>query len=894
MSSNYPRGSEWRKWDLHVHTPLTRLANRYDGHLKAFARKVGEEQLAVVGCTNYYCLVDNEVEQIRDALTAEALVATVFPNVEFRIAHPNDAGVYINIHVIFSDQLSTAEINTSLSRLQLINTTNEDRSIYCSEQSIQENGVGFDNILVHLPALIEQLQNDFQPGRDFVVGALPRGHGDFRPAHGDGRGSALAVEIDKKCHFMFGTIGDVEFYLNDPRRADLGPKPVFAHSDAHDLASVGQRFTWIKADPTFAGLIQTVYEPEERVRIQDDSPFDDYLKPFFSHIRANGPVMVDGVPSYDATDMPLNPNLVTIIGGRGTGKSLLLDTLFLTFDQEESISDLRLDRLSAHDFAVDYQKAPNEVQGYRFGDASPLSYLHVRQGDIRSKVESPEKLSREIKRLLRISSADDVSEFDFELANLLEKIAKRRSWFSQEDTNGDYVNTEGFNQRKVQENKALIETITTESNRELISQYSENAKAINDKRQIQSKIGQLKSITNSAKSEVGLAVERVNELIPDNQKLPNMNFEPLGQSATALSQHVDADIQALVVQNDQISQKFKDQGIDQDVAGLLAKVDQYQKAIDDGNAALKLIEAQTKQLDKEVADRNEFAEIIKNELDVGTESINSRFQSLKAGSDSWDEEQKSLVGRLLGDINVSGGIDFDIDKFYEGLSVCLNGRKFRSTNSETQADRIRQKLGVKNYDDYLDLIKGEAIIDDDAGGKQTLNEFAQDSDYFMSAEYDIFEHLYLYRHRLTYLAVSAEITYKGKLPEKLSVGQRGTFYVSMKLATDPFGSPFVFDQPEDDLDNEFIMSELVPIFQDIKKYRQVIIATHNANLVVNADAEQVVVANNYDEVLSYESGSLEHTLELPDKGIREHVCTILEGGKDAFENRELKYGFRPS
>ncbi len=604
--------------------------------------------------------------------------------------------------------------------------------------------------------------------------------------------------------------------------------------------------------------------------------------------------MVDGIPSYDATDMPLNPNLVTIIGGRGTGKSLLLDTLFLTFDQDEAVSDRRLDRVSAHDFAVDYQKAPNEIQEYRFGDASPLSYLHVRQGDIRSKVENPEILSREIKRLLRISSADDISEFDFELANLLEKIAKRRSWFRQEDANGEEVNSKGFNLRKVRENTALIETITTKANRELIGQYSFNAKAINDKRQVQSKIGQLVSIVKSAKSDVALSVEQVNELVPDDQKLPVVDFENLEKSAASLNQTIDSDIRALTAQNDEISQKFKEQGIDQDVAGLLSKVDQYQKAIDDGSAALKSIEAQIIQLKKEVSDRNEYANTIKGELDAGAESIDARFRSLKLGSDSWDQEQKSLVGQLLGDINVSGKIGFDVDRFYSGLSVCLNGRKFRSTNSESQIDRIRQKIGVNEYKDYLELIKGAAIIDDDFGGKQSLDEFAMDSDYFMSANYDIFEYLYLYRHRSTYLAVSAEITYKGKLPEKLSVGQRGTFYVSMKLATDPFGSPFVFDQPEDDLDNEFIMTELVPIFREIKKYRQVIIATHNANLVVNADAEQVVVAKNYDEILSYESGSLEHTCETPDKGIREQVCTILEGGRDAFENRELKYGFRPS
>lgn len=109
-------------------------------------------------------------------------------------------------------------------------------------------------------------------------------------------------------------------------------------------------------------------------------------------------------------------------------------------------------------------------------------------------------------------------------------------------------------------------------------------------------------------------------------------------------------------------------------------------------------------------------------------------------------------------------------------------------------------------------------------------------------------------------------------------------YVCLKLATDSFLKPFIFDQPEDDLDNNFIMNELVPLFRKIKKYRQVIIVNHNANLVVNADAELVIVAENNDENISCKSGSIEN----PNVG--EQICQILEGGKEAFEKSEKKYG----
>ena len=85
------------------------------------------------------------------------------------------------------------------------------------------------------------------------------------------------------------------------------------------------------------------------------------------------------------------------------------------------------------------------------------------------------------------------------------------------------------------------------------------------------------------------------------------------------------------------------------------------------------------------------------------------------------------------------------------------------------------------------------------------------------------------------------------------------------------------------MDNQLITSELVGIFREIKKYRQVIIVSHNANLVVNADSEQVIVAENNEGVLTYRSGSLENP------NIREDVCNILEGGREAFARRGLKY-----
>lgn len=112
-----------------------------------------------------------------------------------------------------------------------------------------------------------------------------------------------------------------------------------------------------------------------------------------------------------------------------------------------------------------------------------------------------------------------------------------------------------------------------------------------------------------------------------------------------------------------------------------------------------------------------------------------------------------------------------------------------------------------------------------------------------------------------------------------------------------------FYQPEDDLDNRAIFGDLVTYLKEKKTRRQIILVTHNPNIVVGADAEEIIVANqqglgnsNPENVkFAYITGSLENTYECDDEsvllrqGIREHVCDLLEGGDKAFQLREQKY-----
>jgi hypothetical protein len=137
------------------------------------------------------------------------------------------------------------------------------------------------------------------------------------------------------------------------------------------------------------------------------------------------------------------------------------------------------------------------------------------------------------------------------------------------------------------------------------------------------------------------------------------------------------------------------------------------------------------------------------------------------------------------------------------------------------------------------------------------------------------------------------ITYAGVLIERLSPGTRGIVLLLLYLAIDEKDPrPLIIDQPEENLDPNSVFAELAPHFREARKRRQVIVVTHNANLVVNTDADQVIVAQSIPArdgglpTISYKSGALENS------EIRRAVCQLLEGGERAFLERERRYRLR--
>ena len=149
--------------------------------------------------------------------------------------------------------------------------------------------------------------------------------------------------------------------------------------------------------------------------------------------------------------------------------------------------------------------------------------------------------------------------------------------------------------------------------------------------------------------------------------------------------------------------------------------------------------------------------------------------------------------------------------------------------------------------------------------------------------------------------IQYDVCLDGDSINQMSPGKKAAVYLELLIGLTDVKCPILIDQPEDDLDNRSIYHDLVEYIKIKKKERQIIIVTHNANLVLGADAEEVIIANKSvsetsNKSFEYRSGSIENNIAdnasnnvLYKKGIQDQICDILEGGKTAFEHRKNKY-----
>jgi len=934
MILNYPRGSEWRKWDLQVHTPFSYLNNQYgnpensdtwDMYVKRLFEKAIEKNIAVIGITDYF-ITDGYKKIKNEYLANEGKLSSLFnndetklqaiknilvlPNIEFRL-NKLVGNQRINFHIIFSNEVSIDDIE--------VNFLNEIKFVYeGGPQTEDEKRPLNKQNLISLGQKLKQEHPNFASKPDIEVGMMNAVVNDeeiirilsnkksifggkyllFIPADEDlsniswnGQDHQTRKVLIQKCDGLISSNANttrwalgykhqgenrteqIDNFVNEFKSL----KPCVWGSDAHSFNRLFEpdqnRYTWIKADPTFEGLKQIIYEPEERVRIQENNPEYDFDKPTFSKISITQPLEVfnDEKVKFDKTELPLNKNLVTIIGGRGTGKSLLLNYIANTFKKPilaYQNKDKPIHFNESEHFAIEWQKsnAPQtEIITFKTKNKGDLDLIFIEQGKLKN-ISDYRTIADEIKKLLRIEKLQFEEKLDKEITELLDDIKKLKEWFEYKNEKGEKINDRQFNESKKQEAENLLKTITTKDNRKNLEIYTSNIKTINNCENISSRLREIKNNLDKFQDDINNTINNVNSDIQkeiNDISIPKIDFQSQTNAIKIIEEKITTIIKDKKKKNNEIKKEFERQGYKGDLETLLRSAEKYQKDIQDAEVKLKEIEEKEKQLNERIQQRNNLADKLKEEYERQINEIENAWNNLLY---KFSEEQRKVMSKVLEKrgISINGIIYFDLYKFNEKLKDYLDLRIYKKLSND---------IGINSLVDYWNFIKNR--LQDFIEGEQAKTIKKELDNLFFNLQ-----------ERRDYLYVIPQIKYMNKTLDQLSVGQRGTLYLLLQLATNAFSTPLIFDQPEDDLDNEFITTELVDLFKELKRYRQIIISTHNANLVVTADAEQVIVANNNDETLSYFSGSLEN------KDIVEKVCTILEGGKTAFENRRNKYGIK--
>ncbi len=326
---SFTRGSEWRKWDLHFHTPSS-----YDYRDKNVTNQeiidiLAENGISVVAITDHHTMDIARIQELQ--LLGKDKGITVLPGIEFLA----DARGKEPIHFIgiFSDTS-----NISYIWGQLKNTTNikqiegsnkKHNEVYCdlidTMKLIKELG-GITTI--HAGSKTNNIEN--------ITNSLP---------HTIAQKEDIVDLVDI---YELGKVTDKEGYIKNVF-PNIGKYiPMIIASDNHDIKNYSLKENcWIKADPTFEGLKQIIYEPEERVRIQENKPEEksgyqviDRIEIYhqdFQEKREEKENEETIEKKEEFKTIFLNPNLNTIIGGRSTGKSILLGAIAKKLNSDKEV-----------------------------------------------------------------------------------------------------------------------------------------------------------------------------------------------------------------------------------------------------------------------------------------------------------------------------------------------------------------------------------------------------------------------------------------------------------------------------------------------------------------------------------------------------------------------------
>lgn len=745
-----------------------------------------------------------------------------------------------------------------------------------------------------------------------------------------------AIEIQKP--------DDVQHY-SSAHCAPLGLPPVacLLSSDAHCARDVGLRghTTYLKmAIPGFDGIRKALLDPETRIRYEEEATIPAVIAGVSFR-----PMEEEATGFFRDCTVGFSDNLTCLIGGRGAGKSAVIDALRFVFmlptdaiaverlrDDVQSRQDQTLSGLEVRTIMRPSGQDPVVLAREYTGTDSPATRCYSLNGQELDIDVATSKFTRvrlygwsEIEALAKNprQQRDLLDGFVGEMSTL--RFAVEYELTSMGVAIDDIVS-------KVSEVRNLqplitalpdlrreLDSLNTDEMRTIFEDTDRASDLLDDLRQTSTALQQLFG-TMEYEPEDGCTLgEKVTELLNPlcsetaQQVLGPGSILPQGEIA-AIAERLQERYQALQDVSAEILQLVggKEGGVEAALSTARSALVERAKSVYSDDLSdediLEKVEART-----ELAEQVSQLEVNKERIDSLTREVEEELGRLMRAEEvaaarkevytkrSAKVEEINRILEGIGDkVTVAVELEEAADRqalvgrlrnpsergdaLFRNLPAQWSQRMFPEQIARAMPPDVFVRavlrhdvaaLALPQYGDFVGITRDQAekII-------EHLSPMGDDGWY----DPDRLERI------LSVLQVPVDdmpvISLSGRPIEQLSPGQRCTALLPIILMEG--SSPLVIDQPEDNLDNSLVFDVVVEVIRSLKERRQLVVATHNPNIPVSGDAEQIVVL----EALSDTQGRprVQGSIDCPE--IVREVTEIMEGGREAFELRAKKYGYR--
>lgn len=930
------RGSEWNRWDMHIHTPFSVLNNSFNGDFDEYVKKLFtsaiENNIVAIGITDYFSINGYKMlkekyfaddKKLLELFSQEQIKKIknilILPNIEFRLDSFVAGNLKVDLHVIFSDSVSVSDIeNNFLNDIKFIfsSTPNEEDDTRAliksnieaygqklkSEQGFTESNyyVGIEKMTINLKQIKKALNKE--PFKNNYIVVIPPDE-SISKIPWNGRDHAKRKEYIQSCNCFFtSNQSSIDFGLGKKHEKVSefinefkSLKPSIHGSDAHGYDELFEpdmdRYCWIKAMPNFYGLQQILYEPEERVRIQQNKPEERQSYYIIDSVEIDN-------DDFMKEKIYFSDKMTCIIGGKSTGKSLLLHNIANVIDSKQ------VDKKC--------EDAPTKVR--------PIDTMKVSWKDGYISLPTNQNIDRKIIYIPQtyLNRLSDEKEETTEIDKIILEILLQDDSF-----NSAYNNfNEELNKIKSITDKHIYDLVNNiiEKQKKLENEILElgGRKGIeNEYKTFLKKREDLLKSSEITEKEIKLydsSIEKIREL--------NELLEYLSNDKTMIKELDTLDINKDFLNDLYSNHKDNISSIVEEIETEIKKLWVLKKS-----EILESINVNKKEITKEIKANKIIIDGLKPKIDATND--------LKKINDDLEIENKKLkvIKKLELEKNSLNGLEKDLIKkiissrqktyeLYQRYSDSINDTKKSDNSLEfelnivTRSDAFKEKM--------LNNINKVTLS---RFNKWNIKEFKDDkyTDAFLEALY-----VSIKQNNSKSLELVKSVNLEGMLRDvfsdwynidyvvkidgdtmyHMSPGKKALVLLKLLIELAESKCPILIDQPEDDLDNRSIYDELIIYLKTRKKDRQIIIVTHNANIVLGGDAEQIIVANqsgtnapNNKDKFEYRMGAIEDNFKAYDgdgklkkgilnqKSIQEHICEILEGGEYAFDLRRKKYHF---